>query len=483
MNGSSDFENAKKKPLTQNLLTTEGLNNARSSISTPPSFDKIQVNVEVRFRGGAKRDQTSTDPTFGKWGQLWKRDVFLSEILDNSLVTSNVTWDKDNAQSLERNEVEFRWYGNKVFQPGTQNLTVGEVYNKYLTGDKASFYMPPEKVVRASKGPTMFLELCINKLAYNCRTAVNADSEVSLGPKSGARKRRHNQDRGESDQDWDDSDEPVRPLTSKRPRQFSTAISVEDTGEVEVMWADSTDITTTVEPALLHLTALATRATKTVHKLVIDGLLYVAKAFFDTGNGSVSIEDNATALEQEAVRLQQAQWFWKKFVTSAKEQRDPICQDIRVSDGFLICIVRNTLDELESVLPSHPSDTNKIGAASTVLLIEPHRTRSVVKFSGTLQHPHQTDKMGKTITAFAHFVHHTSSGEFIFVDIQGSPATINGRDGITLFDLMSHSVQGDSGVGDHGVDGIKSFVDQHWCDFLCTSLGLSLLATATESNE
>ena len=28
----------------------------------------------------------------------------------------------------------------------------------------------------------------------------------------------------------------------------------------------------------------------------------------------------------------------------------------------------------------------------------------------------------------------------------------------------------ESGIGDHGKDGMKTFVDQHKCDFLCDSL-------------
>jgi hypothetical protein len=31
----------------------------------------------------------------------------------------------------------------------------------------------------------------------------------------------------------------------------------------------------------------------------------------------------------------------------------------------------------------------------------------------------------------------------------------------------------ESGIGDHGKEGIKTFVDQHKCDFLCNSLDLT----------
>ena len=37
---------------------------------------------------------------------------------------------------------------------------------------------------------------------------------------------------------------------------------------------------------------------------------------------------------------------------------------------------------------------------------------------------------------------------------------------------MSYS---DSGIGDHGPDGIKSFISQHRCNHICKGLKLSLL--------
>lgn len=73
--------------------------------------------------------------------------------------------------------------------------------------------------------------------------------------------------------------------------------------------------------------------------------------------------------------------------------------DIQMSDGFLI--------------KEHPSD------GSTTWLVEPRRTTSVEKYSGTLQHPSRRDKIGQTLTAFAHFVYEISAKALVFADIQG----------------------------------------------------------------
>jgi hypothetical protein len=91
--------------------------------------------------------------------------------------------------------------------------------------------------------------------------------------------------------------------------------------------------------------------------------------------------------------------------------------------------------------------------------VEPRRTISLIKFSGTLQHPPRNDKMGKTITAFAHFVYVVSKKSLVFADIQGlwyihlglsilmwcipgSPMNVNDRDGVVLFDLQTHTSDG-----------------------------------------
>jgi len=76
---------------------------------------------------------------------------------------------------------------------------------------------------------------------------------------------------------------------------------------------------------------------------------------------------------------------------------------------------------------------------------------------------------------------------------------INGRDTLVLFDVMSHSQASyvlsflfllpapyllsfsDSGIGDHGVPGIKSFLEQHTCNYVCKGLGLASLNATTKS--
>ena len=61
-----------------------------------------------------------------------------------------------------------------------------------------------------------------------------------------------------------------------------------------------------------------------------------------------------------------------------------------------------------------PSETD-----SSTWLIEPRRTKSVLKFSRTLVHPNRADKIGITLVAFVHFSYEISGKQLVFADIQG----------------------------------------------------------------
>jgi hypothetical protein len=90
--------------------------------------------------------------------------------------------------------------------------------------------------------------------------------------------------------------------------------------------------------------------------------------------------------------------------------------DVTVSDGFLICEIGKPSPA--SSLP--PSDLD-----GAFWLVEPRRTKSVQKFSGTMIHPHRNDKLGKTLCAFTHFVYEFSGQELVLADIQGKISNSN----------------------------------------------------------
>ena len=69
--------------------------------------------------------------------------------------------------------------------------------------------------------------------------------------------------------------------------------------------------------------------------------------------------------------------------------------------------------------PSIASGLPAFETDSATWLVEPRRTKSVVKFSGTLVHPSHADKVGITLVAFAHFSYEFSQKQLVFADIQG----------------------------------------------------------------
>lgn len=54
----------------------------------------------------------------------------------------------------------------------------------------------------------------------------------------------------------------------------------------------------------------------------------------------------------------------------------------------------------------------------------------------------------------------------------GTPTNINGRDGLVLFDPMTHTLNGNSGIGDFGLEGINAFIRDHQCSEICKCLHL-----------
>lgn len=163
-------------------------------------------------------------------------------------------------------------------------------------------------------------------------------------------------------------------------------------------------------------------------QLSIGSELYAAKRFFEIGSGmEVTADENKANLENELIRLKNLEWFLSKFKALARDSgvesslskyisiqltfyRLRFSLDIVVSEGFLA---------REIGQPSSASSLAPFGDDAAVWLVEPRRTKAVRKFSGTLVHPNRQDKLGQTLSAFAHFVYESSGNELVFADIQG----------------------------------------------------------------
>ncbi|KAJ6533911.1 kinase-like domain-containing protein [Mycena vulgaris] len=125
--------------------------------------------------------------------------------------------------------------------------------------------------------------------------------------------------------------------------------------------------------------------------------------------------------------------------------------------------------------PTPASGVKEIEPGSTGLtwLVESKRSSTVEHFTYTLSHKsHKRDLRSSTIHALAHFVWGHSNQSLVLADIQGTPALVGGKDGMILFDPMTHTKNGASGFGDFGIDGIQSFLNDHICGDICLRLRL-----------
>ncbi|KAJ7638087.1 kinase-like domain-containing protein, partial [Mycena rosella] len=106
-------------------------------------------------------------------------------------------------------------------------------------------------------------------------------------------------------------------------------------------------------------------------------------------------------------------------------------------------------------------------------LVETKSSTIVEHFTFTLNHQaRRQDLSAQTVHVLAHFVYGNSTRNIVIADLQGTPAHLGGRDVLVLFDPMTHTPKGDSGIGDFGVQDIESFIRDHKCADVCRALGL-----------
>ncbi|EDR07665.1 uncharacterized protein LACBIDRAFT_327547 [Laccaria bicolor S238N-H82] len=445
--------NKQPAPNPPAIHTTAGLSTARVN-NTPTGENKVFIIVECRIKSNQKREQNSTDADCGRWGKPWSKEDYLTEVLDDSLVTLNSHWSRRYGMELTRDEVEFRWAGNKRFLPGTVNDQVGNVYNAYMTGDMGLYYASNEARSKKSTAPKnqyfMALELYIDKPRFiqrrnNGGSSPDISKSISVRKRSATATLLTGEDIPQQKRHAGGS---LLSCWVPTPRSTSANVSApvqlikvyatcdSKTGQVEIVWLEN------AEPVdgFLGKEVLASGSTKNVYQLSMGTELFVAKRFFEIGSDSeITPAENEEHLRSELVRLKTVFWMLNKFKEHAKANSVEIAN---VSEGFLVKEVGE---------PSIASGLLAFETDSATWLVEPRRTKSVVKFSGTLIRPSHTDKVGITLVAFAHFSYEFSQKQLVFADIQGN----------------------DSGIGDHGPTGIESFLEQHTCNYVCKGLNLT----------
>ncbi|KAJ7599663.1 kinase-like domain-containing protein [Mycena floridula] len=395
-------------------------------------------------------------------------------------------------QPLLPAEVTFRFTGNRLPIPGTTTRTLHEFYHMHSQSESAPIYLVVPtiwKTLKVGKTPLICLELYVDERAWRTRTGYDEDTPgpgpgSSIGtkrtgtiaePPIGNKRTRLGQLQESS----------LLPRSSSRSEFRLSSISgpapVVSSSKVALKQIICRVDTIEGTPEFEDQGEIIVGAIRNQHfakggmKLAFD--FVVAKCFFRIDDNTpaeddllpearvtVNSSDNQCHLERELARLSMGQWFLTQFIKAANKERVTIFSAITFASAYLG-------QELE-----RGSTASGQKEAGYYWLIETKRSTTVEHYTYTLQHhSERNDLKTLTIHAFAHFTFEHSHESLVFADLQGSPAFVRGKDGIILFDPMTHTITGLSGIGDFGVEGITSFLRTHECNIVCKDMGLQTL--------
>ncbi|GJJ16212.1 hypothetical protein Clacol_010508 [Clathrus columnatus] len=208
---------------------------------------------------------------------------------------------------------------------------------------------------------------------------------------------------------------------------------------------------------------IASGRMKNMYRAVWGNDVFAAKCFDDLKPlvDKVSNADNQSHIQNELSRHITATHLGVQFVEFAKSKGVQVYEKFTFSDSWIAVV----------------ADGPRPGWA--YLMAPMLSTRDVIKFSGTNTAGANESNRGKTMDTFAHFSLFITEEDLVLTDIQEgilTPEYVEGyqfSEMLTLFDLMTHTKNGNSGLGDDGVDGIERFKKQHRCNSLCERLRLS----------
>ncbi|TFK91926.1 hypothetical protein K466DRAFT_595713 [Polyporus arcularius HHB13444] len=364
--------------------------NARSSQTTRPSREAPRTVPAGNRRISAAPAPTSTSSAghdasgrrieislwpcvgsqqfvaMGKMTCSYDADTPMTDVAEEGVQRMNASyWDKKCTMSLER-DVDVRWTGNLLPEPGTMGMTVGEFYDTHWVVSHRHIYFntaPRRQKVRSQNSQHMCLELLIDVAGWEARTGCQAPAECpgKRGRPAGGKNKRV-QSNVSADEDG-----------SARKKQRGMAMQTQ-----LATYVPSTAIRATIlrtQPSeRLKVTVAASdfderELSLEASYLIEDGAKididlndgkpphpYVAKRFFNIGNGinKVSCEENGHYLRLEAERLERGQFYLGKFLEVAKEAGVSVSSGFAFAD-FILARENTEPEEPGSVAPSKAS--------------------------------------------------------------------------------------------------------------------------------
>ncbi|KAJ7133796.1 kinase-like domain-containing protein [Mycena filopes] len=469
-------------------LTTSNLNQLRNAAKGKLGR-MITVNVLPTINGAVAIWLPRVSDSF-------LADTGVMDIIDTILVNVNQTWELNSASGLTSRDVFLFWHKHQNLLPNSLHSTIGELYDAHKQDYNSQLYLEnvPQQW-RRLKGEFVCFDLDIDVIHFESRTKTSAPPAAFKAKRSatdGTSSEEHPMKRMRTSVN---STVTVRSSTvatvSKkvvlpshgRDAEARTRVSLHVAsvvvgaldGQVAIDW-DTND----KREAIIDDIPCAAGKTKRVHRLMIGGKAYVAKRFFEIGNGRdiVSLEENSAQLANEMTRLARGQWFLDRFYERAEETGTQVASDFVFADGLLVQEIIGDCSLIPSPASTVSMDmfleaTSAHPDSAITWLLEPLRASALDRWSGTLEHPLHSDKAGMTMDAFMHYSYVYSQKSFIFADLQSTRARAPSGNAVSvLFDVMTHTIPQDSGVGDHGAAGIDSILNGHTCNIMCEALEL-----------
>ncbi|KZV83073.1 hypothetical protein EXIGLDRAFT_809850 [Exidia glandulosa HHB12029] len=455
----------------KSVHTTAGLAMARSdavsshtSVPFPRPFARFICSVTPMAVGQTKNTKLVGSKTLLLSEFTMADEDFISDVIQQVLVRLNPTFTRlpcAEGNCLIEKDVELRAGGNRTIEPGSLTKTIRQ-YHEVINGEDLRQIYGEKKTDGKKPNPSTQ-----HKISFVLAILIDTFLERI--------------DRAKDD-------EPVRTPGAAfvppsrlalgfnssglmgRIKYIKGEIVTSSTGTVDILFDDGykTD-ETLILMALMSNEILAQGASKEVYKLKAGTAMFAAKCFkkVNDEDAVVSHDDNRAAIFGEIMNICAGQWLLNLFFNEAKSANVAVHTSLKFTDVHIIQQLK-------------PDSTTGNDELDRHWLLEPLRTVSVRKFSGTMDHPAPTDLLERTVHAFVHWAFMRAKGQAVYADMQASLGPINGLDGWHLFDPMLHTAQGAATVGDHGMAGIEKWKEVHECDEVCIALQLPDPATVSE---
>ncbi|KAJ7652423.1 kinase-like domain-containing protein [Mycena polygramma] len=473
--GTQPLHNATNRPL--------GMMTSLQDIETHKSASqKGKWTIMVTPRRNKTIDSSMGNATFVMAG-----DTPMERALTLIVEHFNLQWVRmdGNTLNLQPDDCSLRFAGNITMDASTEDMSIQGVYTMYQQRSDRHVVVneAQAKKFKLPKGASMLMELYINESRYKNRlNALSGDTDsvpqkrkaASTSTSAVPAKRSmtgplRSSFSGEDDDSILDKAPETSTVTFETIRCHPEGTEGRQVLVQDMDPADKSSVldrTGKIEVKPLILSLGDRGKSKDVFKMVIDddSQVYVAKQFFDVGRGrgNVSRKANKSYLSRDLIRIGRLQHFYTEFTTLAATKGFNDLANVKITDAFLILL------ETAEVSDVSESGEEEEAVVEDAYLVEPIRSSVVTKFTGTLGSSAATDQLSSTVLAFSHFVLEKTACLLAFADLQGS----RHRGGTVLFDPMTHTVAGNSGLGDHGAPGIRDTIQSHECNAICNALGL-----------